>query len=997
MTNTDVKLEIYKDGITKGVLDMYSSTNFPLSLNFGVKNITNINATTGTYSKTIKIPATKNNNKLLKQIGYDQSVNIESFLDNTIECRVSLNNHILVLGSIQVKGIVADTTIAEYQITILGANVNWANTFTDEYMCDVRQDTFDNQTLYTWSNGLWKDINDNTNPPFDNKVWCLPVICWGEWKKDKWIQGNNYIKKMDLSEVRPAFFVRNLIKHYFSQIGYKVQSDFMDSDVFKKLIIPTTLADWNRDNFLGFANREIRAEFVKSHSVNVSNGSLNHNPEGFWIRRWNYNGNTPQAFQRGVNKLLPYDLETKDIHNKQTTAQPDLIQNQQMGFEYNQGLHGTSDAPYHKFVVPQSANYEIKAKIQVARTNHSQVYASVIVFRDCEPHPNPNSNLYTTTTQSIPHLVYSGHTNPLFASLCRGQGIAEPFQVGSGLLDNDLSHLDALDANSSYTHLEHQTLEIDTGDVYLQSGDIVSIFITNLESDIYLNNISTQKGFCWAISQDTNQFMGRDKFSRILKISNWTNAIGKTKFEVNRIGAVAYGDKFNVSNFLPCDIPKIDLIKAVTGMFNLYWNTDEISRVVYVEPYDNFYKPTNEAINFTELVDYNKPSTTKFLVDEISKELYFKYNKDSGDGYVDEIEKELEQEYHSLEVLLQDGFVDNVKELGNEVSAPTYMFEDWELTKNDNRKVRIPLIVQEYVEDIDRSTKPEPMETHTMRILSYEGMKSIGADAWGSWNWLSGGFVQEYPAASTFHPTDTTYNNLDFGDNAIDGLYKTYWQKFINKLNDSPRLKVVHMRLGAKQISELNLQKPIYLESYNGGNGSFWIINRVIDYKPTLDDSTKIELIQFGNTISGKSIIKKRKNTNTLGKKRLGTSTYTDTGIVEGLSPTGYKNKGLVVRANNKVAKNNGNIVLGNHLRTQKQNQILLGQFNKQDDDAILIIGGGSNENDRRNVLTVSSDGTVHLGENGGGGGMVTKDENGNIVDLYTEEANDTIIKVIKG
>ena len=60
MINGDVKIELFKINEVTGTLDLYDKTEYPLALNFGIKNIININDTTGTYSKTLKIPATKN-------------------------------------------------------------------------------------------------------------------------------------------------------------------------------------------------------------------------------------------------------------------------------------------------------------------------------------------------------------------------------------------------------------------------------------------------------------------------------------------------------------------------------------------------------------------------------------------------------------------------------------------------------------------------------------------------------------------------------------------------------------------------------------------------------------------------------------------------------------------------------------------------------------------------------------------------------------------------
>jgi len=996
MTSGEVKIEIHKHNLVYGVIDMYSNTNFPLALNYGIKNITNINQTTGTYSKSIKIPATKNNNIILKHIGFDNVMDIEQYLDNSIEVRVSKNHNILVAGRLQVKSALSDTKVREYTITIIGNNVTWGKRFAEEDMCEVTNfnlDTNGNPHVYTWTNSFWNFANQilqTVTPAGAGAVFCLPVICWGEWKKHFHLPNGQTIKKMDLSEVRPSYFVDYLVRHYFSELGYKIESNFFDTDTFKKLIIPTSFADWNRDNQLGHPDREIRAEFGSTHSQPVPPpNSVNHIPMGFLIRRVG-----PYIESTGINKLAPFDVETKDVFNKQTVALPEFASQTQMGFEYNEGLFNTSPAPYHSFIAAQSANYEINVSLEIAMPNHTIAYASVLVFRNLVINNRPTMQLYNSNTQSQQQFIISQHTDPIFENMCIGAGNnGDPIILASAEIDGtNFSYLDALDNGSTFTHLHQTTLEIKTGDVYLQAGDEVAVMIHNINEQ---PQYSQRHPFL--ISDNSRQFLGR-AFGKTYKIENFTSK--KSTFEVNRVGAIANGDDFLSENFLPCDIKKIDLINALTGMFNLYWTTDELSKTVTVEPYDTFFKDTSQAVDFTKLVDYNKPSTTKFVLDDINKNLYFKYKKDGDDGYVDEIEKQLEQEFHSLEVELQDGFVDKVQEIGNKISSPTYMFEDWELTKNTEYKVRLPLIVSEYIDDIDISTKPEVMENHNLRILAYEGMQPLLSDAYGSWDWQNGqnGIVREYPAASTFHDTDSAFENLDFGDRpAKDGLYKRFWSSFVNKINVSPRIKTVHINFSSNHISQLDLTKPIYIEDFGGGNGSYWIIHRIIDYKPTEQGSTKVELLQYYNTTTGTNIIKNRKLMPKLGKTKSALANENTNRIVRGKNVNDYKNESLILRANNSSPKNNGNIVLGSNLRTQLQNQILLGQYNKQDDDAILIIGGGTSETDRRNVLTVASDGSVHLGENGGGSGMVTKDDNGNIVDLYTEQKNETITKVIKG
>lgn len=1003
MIDGDVKIEIYKkEAGIQGTLDLYASTNFPLAINYGIKNILNIGETTGSYSRTLKIPATKNNNKVLKNIGFDSAINFESLLDNSIQCRISLNNNILLIGSLQVKSITTFEKITEYSITILGTNITWGKLFNDEFMCDVSEN-FDNDTTHTWSNGFWKDVNLNPN---DYEAFCLPVICWGEWKKDKYIGNSNYTKKIDLSEVRPAYFVANLIENYFNKAGYKLESNFFKSDIFKKLIIPTTLTDWSRANELGHANKEVRAEFA-GVNLRAQPSNAEDNPFARWIRRWIYHSEK-EAWQSGIELLLPFDTETKDLGNDQELATHDYPYTQTLnegypinhGHAYDEGLNNDQSAPYHSWVCPVEADYEIRANISVGRMYQSEVYASIIVFRDLTINDNPQK--YTQYTN--PPLA--GNQNPIFRAMCIGNTSHDPEQLASATLNNDLGHLIGQDSiYTQYRHIEYQTMNLNTGSVHLQKGDEVCVYITNLEDRNYLNNLKPNDQMCWVLCEETPEIVGVDQHSRTLKINNYPSSgvLEKTTFEVDRVGRVAYGDKIKMKNFLPCDIPKIDLVKALTGMFNLYWDTNELEKKVTVEPYNTFYKQRTEAVDWSNKLDLIRPQSTKFILDDLGRELYFKYAKDSGDGYVDEIEQELEQEWHSEKVVLQDGFVDELQEEGNEVTAPTYMFDEWEFTKDDTNLIRIPLIISEYIEDVSHSTKPEPMPSHTMRILSYEGMQNLGGSntVWSSWDWNNNnnGYVNSYPAASSFHETDTSFNNLDYGNRAIPGLYETYWSRFIEKLSASPRIKTVYINLEAGDVSQLDMQKPIFIKGNGMANGQYWILHKVIDYKPSNQESTKVELIQYSDGISNNKIksVSTRTRIKLPYEGRTNLSTSYEIKKIDGTNSDGYTNEDLILRGNNKHIRNNGNVILGSNLTTRKQNQIVLGQYNKRDDDALFILGGGTSEDDRRNILVVDSSGTLHLGENGGGANMVTKDDNGNIIDLYTETDNEVIIKVIKG
>ena len=66
-----------------GELDVTSHSEFPLALTFTIADIKDINARKGSFSKTFKIPATKNNNRLYKSI-----YKANTYSDNMKDVRV---------------------------------------------------------------------------------------------------------------------------------------------------------------------------------------------------------------------------------------------------------------------------------------------------------------------------------------------------------------------------------------------------------------------------------------------------------------------------------------------------------------------------------------------------------------------------------------------------------------------------------------------------------------------------------------------------------------------------------------------------------------------------------------------------------------------------------------------------------------------------------------------------------------------------------------------
>jgi hypothetical protein len=64
-----------------------------------------------------------------------------------------------------------------------------------------------------------------------------------------------------------------------------------------------------------------------------------------------------------------------------------------------------------------------------------------------------------------------------------------------------------------------------------------------------------------------------------------------------------YGQTFDLKNVINKDYKQIDFIKGVAHAFNLQFTSDEASKTIYIEPFDTFYQPLSEAIDWTDKLD----------------------------------------------------------------------------------------------------------------------------------------------------------------------------------------------------------------------------------------------------------------------------------------------------------------------------------------------------------------------------------------------------------
>lgn len=205
---------------TSGDIELFEDISTPL--NFTIADIRTPETRQGSYSKTISIPGSKQNNKLL---GHIFDINIGDCTFNPkikTPARLYINDIPQLTGYMQLLKIKKlDNYKIEYEVAIFGKSSNIFLEIGDGLLTDLNYNEFDHLYSRDEQEGSW--TQDYTYG------YVYPLIDYGF---------DTDINKYDVEHLFPATYVRTYVDKIFEGAGYTYQSSFFDSTFFKKLIIP---------------------------------------------------------------------------------------------------------------------------------------------------------------------------------------------------------------------------------------------------------------------------------------------------------------------------------------------------------------------------------------------------------------------------------------------------------------------------------------------------------------------------------------------------------------------------------------------------------------------------------------------------------------------------------------------------------------------------------------------------------------------------------------
>ena len=831
------------DSSILGTLDVTSHSEFPLALTFTISDIKDINARKGSFSKTFKIPATKNNNRIYKNVYLSNSTSTINVL-NKKNCRILVNNIFAIEGLLQLNAIGGVDKPEHYSCVFYGDNISWASKIDEKLLKD----------LGTNGSG-WDNLNGKTGTGLEiNKTSIVatfseddatgtspvvyPVTSYGDFNPTGESQTlqlldtaydaghagttvnstgyvgsvtnpNRYNTPEPVVDWRPCIWVYDIFKEIFAQAGYIVSSSFIEGSIFKKLLFSLPNFKYNnagdRYDANSLESSFLNSAFVKTFSYSIANqGTIK--TQNYFVNLNNTDANFNETLNTGSfnGSTGAYTIPEFGFYN---------INFLRMGYIYKNPVFNNSN----RITITQSV---LRVIVKTVGQSHWRILAQTSTA--------PEVIIYEADSTS-----YTGRN-----------------YFGNEINDDARYFLNKGDIVRTQIHLKYKILPT-TGGSYDASFDL----------DLYgSQEIDITTGTCTATSPCI---------------------VPNGRYDIKlQPEYTAYGQTYNLKDVINKEYKQIDFIKGVAHAFNLQFSTDESAKVVYIEPFDSFYKPLAEAVDWTYKVDRSKDYVDTWIKTSLKRDLIFKYKSDDKDAKVKQRSidyfKEIQDEYPYFETL-DDTFEKGTSEYENPFFAGTFNAGDVDISSNPNPQPYIACVWQEAEGDVylspNSTTRPDKGYEFQPRLLFWKKyspdlsgatcLKYAVAQTWDSTykgifadQNVGGVFISNiFPQATSYNRDDSSSPVLSYGNVWVrdyddanntysaysigNGLYQTYYKQMIEMVKENPRVRTLQVNLKIKDIINLDLRKLIYID------GDYWRINKISDYAPLTNKTTKVELVKW--------------------------------------------------------------------------------------------------------------------------------------------------------
>ena len=879
-------------------VDLSDDVTFPIT--FNIADVREINNRNGAYSKTVRIPGTKDNNKVFKYIFDIQGIdNYDTRIK--VKCNIVVDTIPVLEGYIQLNSIIAtDNRYWIYDCTIFGENSN----FSKEIDQNARLEDLDFTDLdHTF------DINSVTQSWIENwnYGYYYPLIDFngGQKPRDRYVineQDGFYIENF-----RGSIYAKQYWDRIFDKYGYTYQSEFLNSDAFSNLIIPPTKKFLENDpNWRFFST--FRAGLTQSASYTT--------PYGYQYTPFTSPTDpaitsvfTISIIPPNVTAAMQNTLQLNEVIPPNGDPGGNFFQIPLGNFYYKNVYENTYDKP-QKVVLNLDFDFGVEFFNGNALTEYNLLGTRLIFY--CDIYKN------NTIISRKSLFNYGGSSNAVNAN---------PTQAGSDALVN--AFWDNLYGAPEVWNLDvfrrHQIQVVaDTaGGLVIGPNDEIRFKLGAIAiRRIVVNN----SGFI------LQQHWLNTRFS--FDYYSTTNGQDGTYLFNEIYPELIDNQPVTGLELVPKNIKQIDYINSIVNMFNLYLYQDKNNpKNIFIEPRDRFYE-TSKFLDWSNKLDISKDITQTPIVEKY-KRVTMKYKEDK-DFYNASYKSFTNEIYGQFEYFTGDE-ISNAEKKIDLIFSPTPL-NMWSLNDSvyDNSFI--------YSRIFDPK---QPITTETflkvesnIRIL-YRKTIPITSSQLAVWNGQTQYLFNTYPYAGHLDDPQDAGLDLSFDEPKIlfyennflytdNNLYNEYYAQFFEEIyGPNSKLITAYVYLNSQDILDFDYRKLIYLNNISSGSPGYFRVNK-IEWDPFNKQSYKVELIKVLNNFKSKY------------SKRISLG---DVGVV--LPGTG---NGLVTNGGN-TSNGNNNVISGLNNNSQGKNNLITGGGNTAVCDNNIVSGLDNSVSGRNNSI----------------------------------------------
>ena len=429
-----------------------------------------------------------------------------------------------------------------------------------------------------------------------------------------------------------------------------------------------------------------------------------------------------------------------------------------------------------------------------------------------------------------------------------------------------------------------------TGIVNMQEGDTLSVVMRLENQFFWINNLSQEKASIARIRlanpNDTPPTTGTPCNDTPSQPWIFLNALSNE--------TVLEGSPMNLNTVLDPKVKQLDFFMSICNMFNLYvYDDPDNPGTLLIEPREDFYNSLDESVDWTYKLDRQKGYDITPMGELDFLSYYFTYTED-GDYFNAKYKQQNgDRIFGDRTWYVDNDFITNTKTL-TLIFGPTPLVQDF----TSDRVIPTIVTFNETYEPYD----------HSFRILIYSGLLPCG-DWYLQSNKLLGvsGTHSTYPYCGHF---DDPYNptedlNWDLAQVYYHPLqtytdrniFNKYWTKYIEQITSKNSSIVTGwFELTPSDIAILDMRRKVFFD------GNYYTINRIIDYNPSINLLTEVELLKLDTPPNRRTSV-----AISTGFNPTGLSTITSATEIHYQNPHVTNNSGVTINPNvwKGIGKNN--------------------------------------------------------------------------------------------